>query len=467
MWTELILNSSYILIILQMKGWIYMFENVFTDILCLLHFLIVGHYFFSFPKKCNQYRILFFLGLIFISILVTFIKNPILGLLVYLLYVYWVMYNIFFVSSKTLFLYCCIMYVIFTFFYQIVYIVVKAIFQIANYSVQNTTIELIGSFIIASVFYIIGKFSKNKLKDRLQFIEKKYIVLFLFVLIVDSAIVSILGEFVLDIYISKNQFGFTLAYILVVIGIFIQLFLVVALILSRNTYREKEALAKQYLNDQKQHYEYLKFQERETRKFRHDLKDHMYLLSTMYAQGNLENFNTYIEEMNVKITSFGNKINVNNEIADAIFNKFYYEGKEQGIHLNVQGHFPMECNISAYDLCTILSNLLSNAMRAQMECGGGQIHISIRYTDTEITIIIENHYLQEPLQTKGIFQTRKTDKENHGFGLENVSECVEKNRGQIMIETENKRFKVMLCLHNEPHKVTTERIECHENSNHR
>lgn len=454
-----------------MKGWMYVFQNVFTDILCILHFFIVGNYFFSFQKQTSPYRtyrILLLLGITgFISIFVSFIENPFLGLLAYIIYIYWVMCKMYLVSRRTLFIYCCIIYIILNFFYEMAYILVKSLFQITNHSIHKSIIELIGAILVTGTLYVIGKLSKNKIRDQLQFIEKRYVALFLFVLLVDSFIVSILGKFVLDIYISKNQFGFTVAYILVVIGIFIQLFLVVALILSRNTYREKEALAKQYLNDQKQHYEYLKFQERETRKFRHDLKDHMYLLSTMYAQGNLENFNTYIEEMNVKITSFGNKINVNNEIADAIFNKFYYEGKEQGIHLNVQGHFPMECNISAYDLCTILSNLLSNAMRAQMECGGGQIHISIRYTDTEITIIIENHYLQEPLQTNGIFQTRKTDKENHGFGLENVSECVEKNRGQIMIETENKRFKVMLCLHNEPHKVTTERIECHENSNHR
>ena len=284
-------------------------------------------------------------------------------------------------------------------------------------------------------------------------------------LIVDSAVVSILGEFVLNVYVSKNHFSFVFFYILIVVGIFFQLFLVVALILSRNVYREKEALARQYLNDQKQHYEYLKQRERETKKFRHDLKNHMYLLTNMYTQGNLEEFHTYLEQINQKIGSFGNPISVNNEIADAIFNKFYYEGKEQGILFHIQGHFPAVCNIQAYDLCTILSNLLSNAMYAQAECEGGTIDVSIRYTDQQITLKIENHYLQEPLQTEGIFQTRKMDKEHHGFGLENVRECVEKNHGQITIETENNRFKVMLSLHNELHQNTAEGIECYENSN--
>lgn len=445
-----------------------MFVNVFIDILCLLQFFIVGHYFFSFPKQSSPYRIFFFLGVtILVSILFSFITNPILALCTYILYVYWVMCNTYFVSRQMLFIYCCIMYVIFSLLDQMGTILVNSIFQITNYSIHNTMIQLIGSIIITTTIYFIGKLSKNKLKDRLQFIEKKYIALFLFVLIVDSAVVSILGEFVLDVYVGKNHFGFVFFYILVVVGIFFQLFLVVALILSRNVYREKEALAMQYLNDQKQHYEYLKQRERETKKFRHDLKNHMYLLNNMYTQGNLEEFHTYLEQINQKIGSFGNPISVNNEIADAIFNKFYYEGKEQGILFNIQGHFPSECNIQAYDLCTILSNLLSNAMHAQTECEGGTVDVSIRYTDREITLKIENHYLHEPLQTEGMFQTQKPDKANHGFGLENVRECVEKNRGQIVIETGNNHFEVMLSLHNEIHKTTAEGIEYHENSNYR
>ncbi|MBQ3783217.1 MAG: GHKL domain-containing protein [Lachnospiraceae bacterium] len=346
-----------------------------------------------------------------------------------------------------------------------VYILAKSIFQLNNYNIYDAVLKIIGSSIIIVVLYFIGKISEKKIADKLQFIEKKYIALFLFVLIVDSTIVSILGDFVLNVYVSKNQFLFEFFYILVVVGIFFQLALVVALILSRNAYREKEALAKQYLNDQKKHYEYLKHRERETRKFRHDIKNHMYLLNNMYTQGNLEEFHTYMEQINQKIISFGNPINLNNKIADAIFNKFYYEGKKQGILFNIEGHFPVECNIPTFDLCTILSNLLSNAMHAQAECQSGTIDVSIRYTNREITIKIKNQYLQEPLQSEGIFQTRKMDKENHGFGLENVRECVENNHGHIVIETGNNHFEVILSLHNELHKDTTEGIEYHENSN--
>ena len=121
-----------------------------------------------------------------------------------------------------------------------VYILAKSIFQLNNYNIYDAVLKIIGSSIIIVVLYFIGKISEKKIADKLQFIEKKYIALFLFVLIVDSTIVSILGDFVLNVYVSKNQFLFEFFYILVVVGIFFQLALVVALILSRNAYREKE-----------------------------------------------------------------------------------------------------------------------------------------------------------------------------------------------------------------------------------
>lgn len=152
--------------------------------------------------------------------------------------------------------------------------------------------------------------------------------------------------------------------------------------------------------------------------------------------------------MKEKINTLNTPIQVHNEIADAILNKFYYEGKEKNISLHVQGHFPTPCKISAFDLCTILSNLLSNAMQAQTKCEGGEINIGIHYSTTEIFLTIENQYFQEPLQEKGTFRTRKKDIQNHGFGLENVKECVEKNHGTITIETEHNQFKVLLSLYN-------------------
>lgn len=443
-----------------------MLWNALIDILSLLLFFIAGRYIFSFKRKVTPHRILFFLFLtIFLSILISHIHNPLLSFCTSIAYIFFVMCKTYDAPKQILLPYSCIMFIMFTILGQMVHVLLKSMFQIANCKIDDTVLNCLSYALLTVALYLIGRLTERKLQNRLQFIGIPYIALFLFVLVVDCFIVCILGDFVFEVYVSQNQFLFEIFYLLVVIGIFFQLFVVVALIVSRNVYREKETLARQYLEDQEQHYEYLKNRERETRKFRHDLKDHMFLLRNMYTQGNITEFETYMDQINEKISSLGNQISVNNDIADAIFNKFYYEGKKQGITLKVQGHFPMDCSLSAYDLCTILSNLLHNALDAQRECSNGEIIVNIRSTHDQITIKIENHYLHNPLEPEGTLRTRKKDTHNHGFGLENVTECVERNHGQIMIHRTDKQFKVMLSLHNE--NTLSERMEAHENSNYR
>lgn len=426
-----------------------MFINACTNILSMLLFFITGRYFFSFQHQGSSYRALFFLILTgILSPIFSLIDNLMLLLCLYILYIWYVMCKVYRTSPRMLFVYSCVLYIIFTLFIQFICIIINTLLKLTQHKSKDSIITLLATCIMVLTFFLIGKSSEKKMKNKLQCIDKKYIFLFLFVLVVDCVIVLKLGDFALSTYIKKNHLLFESIYFLVVIGIFFQLFLMVALIISRNTYREKEALATQYLNEQQQHYAYLKNRERETRKFRHDLKSHMFVLTSLYEKQEFAQIGSYLETMKEKINTLNTPINVRNEIADAILNKFYYEGKEQGIQLHVQGHFPSPCKISAYDLCTILSNLLNNAMQAQAKCKGGEINVGIHYSTTEIILTIDNQYLQKPLRDHDKFYTRKKDTANHGFGLENVKECVEQNHGHISIETEHNQFSVLLSLRN-------------------
>ena len=63
-------------------------------------------------------------------------------------------------------------------------------------------------------------------------------------------------------------------------------------------------------------------------------------------------------------------------------------------------------------------------------------------------LAVENDYKQDLEEENGVFFTTKEDKYNHGFGLENVKECVNRNHGQITIHTQNYIFKVLVCVDN-------------------
>ena len=67
----------------------------------------------------------------------------------------------------------------------------------------------------------------------------------------------------------------------------------------------------------------------------------------------------------------------------------------------------------------------------------------------EIYLSVENDSVGKRIEKDGRMETSKKDKYNHGFGLENVRECVKRNEGELLIENGQNTFKVFVVLHNE------------------
>lgn len=329
-------------------------------------------------------------------------------------------------------------------------LLVEVLLYFGNVKMNDNVIGFWGHTLLLAYLWIISEYFKKKFVNAIGKIEKVYLLFLTIVLLVDSIIVSILGRFVQTNEQVSQKPVLILAYVFIVIGILIQLALLMNAVITRNISKENEILAKQFLDSQKEHYEYLEKREMETKKFRHDIRNHLIVVRELLHNKDYEEVDKYLYSINENVNRFSSYISVNNGIADAIINKFYYEAKKKGIIIQVKGHFPLECYVSAYDICTILSNLLSNALIAVSECEQRKdILLDIRYTEQDIIIVVENDYEHE-LKVKGnVFITTKKDTYNHGLGLENVKRCVERNNGHFTISTENKRFKVMLSIGND------------------
>lgn len=300
---------------------------------------------------------------------------------------------------------------------------------------------------------LIGRYYEHKYENGLKSINIRYWILFMIVLLFDSAVMVVIGDFIINTLQVQRPYVAVFSYWCVVIGLLIQLVLLINALVTRNIHKENEKLAKQFLESKNEHYQYLEKREHETKRFRHDIKNHLLLLENLIKTEKHEEARLYLNTINEKVSSFSSQICVNNGIADAILNRFYTEVQEDGITLKVNGHFPMECYITAYDICTILSNLLSNAIRAELEAEGKEVAVHIKYIDNKVLLTVENDYVNELNEVDGVFKTTKKDSLGHGYGLSNVKECVEKNGGCLSISTDNHRFKVMIMMLNEKEEV--------------
>ena len=291
--------------------------------------------------------------------------------------------------------------------------------------------ELIVSATTILFLMVVIHVMSDKMQGYVTRIPIRYYLIFLFL---DTGNMIILEE--MQYNLEKGNVALKIAFIFIVLGVFLELALLLILAATREVYKERDLLNQKYLKLQESHYKYLEQRETATKKFRHDMRNHIYILQHLLEQGKQEEAKQYAGEMEQHFNAMGTPISVNHGIVDAILNKYAAECEEKNIALSVKGYMPQECGISSFDLCVIFSNLLSNAIEATENCVEKRICLELRHEERDFMLCIKNTYDGQLVEKDGSIQTRKQDKEMHGYGLANVKECVARNQGHMYIQTQ-------------------------------
>uniref|UniRef100_UPI004055F840 sensor histidine kinase n=1 Tax=Agathobacter sp. TaxID=2021311 RepID=UPI004055F840 len=181
-------------------------------------------------------------------------------------------------------------------------------------------------------------------------------------------------------------------------------------------------------------------------KLYHDLNNHLNVLYQLLDEGNHEEAKAYIKEIGKPIMALSKTVWTGVDVVDVVINSKLKKMEEKGIAADVNVEFPQNTNILPHDMCTILSNLLDNAIEAaQMLESPGKISLTIRRINHFIVIKVVNPC--EGKQQFNLFpETTKANKELHGWGLPSVRDAVEKYNGTIKCVGENDKFIVKIIL---------------------
>ena len=306
--------------------------------------------------------------------------------------------------------------------------------------------DIAGSILTLAFIIIAAKILNKNENISLKDVPAYKMIIFLIITGVDAMALVLLGDYIMNDKHIIHRTMYLVMVAIVILSVLVLLILVLEIMVSRDNHLKREQLSVKYLGEQVEQYKYLEQREEETKKFRHDIRNHMHMINSFLNEKNYTAVEEYMKAMDVKIESIGNKLTVYNGIVDAVINRYQSEALKEGVSLDVKGRFPVESRVSAFDLCTIFSNLIENAIRGQKEYGEGSVHIECAYNEDEILICIENDYVGELEYRDGRLKTTKRDISRHGIGLLNVERCVEDNGGLISIDTDNNKFKVMVSL---------------------
>lgn len=184
-------------------------------------------------------------------------------------------------------------------------------------------------------------------------------------------------------------------------------------------------------------------------KLYHDLNNHLNVLYQLLEDGNSNKAKDYISEISKPISALQKITWTGVDVVDVVINSKLQIMKEKGILADVNVEFPENTGILPNDMCTILSNLLDNAIEAAEKVEGEKtISLTIRRINHFIMIKVTNPYLGERNWKGDVLATTKGNKRIHGWGLQSVKSTVEKYNGTFKYETEQNMFiaKIMLCF---------------------
>lgn len=307
------------------------------------------------------------------------------------------------------------------------------IFQVEQLQVNRLMTNIFTIFVLVIIFGIVKRKNIHAFKN----ISPAYYIAFTVIGFANMMVLSLWFEY------DSRYTHLTWIFIVTLLGAILQMIMVLMLAVSRNLWKEKEALNSYYLSIQEQHYHYLENREKETKSFRHDMRSHLYILDQLLEEGNAKEAKKYLQKMFAVVDAPHHHANIGNPIVDAILTHYLSICEQRKIQFEIKGHMPVTCELPAFDLCTIFSNLLQNAVEAVEACEKKIIFLQFRYDDDNIYIYLENTYTDLQYENGDLVSTKGDD---HGYGINNIKRGVEHCGGMIEYEALEDKFMTFLEL---------------------
>ncbi len=184
------------------------------------------------------------------------------------------------------------------------------------------------------------------------------------------------------------------------------------------------------------HYEAVKKSSVETRRLRHDMKNHLIALKELAAQSRTEELLAYIDSITEQIEAAALPYRSGNDIADVIIADKYAKAEKRGLKLAISGDLA-GVEIESADLVTILSNLLDNAIEAVSRLYGRDLPDEDKLISLELKknanfmLITEKNKSMTRLEPGRIVSVKNSP--DHGFGIMNIRRTVKKYGGEFNI----------------------------------
>ncbi len=193
-------------------------------------------------------------------------------------------------------------------------------------------------------------------------------------------------------------------------------------------------------------YKMLAEQYRQSERLRHDMKNHIIALSALSRNKEWEKIDDYLKNMeDIALEADGDM--TGNKAVDALLYQKRKQAEEENINWECDVQMPKGCCINEFDLCVLFGNILDNALEACGRMQGGECRfINIQAKTVKKCFLLEVKNSMDRTEKYADGFTSKGDSQEHGIGLLNVSDVVNKYNGVVNTGAENGIFIISILM---------------------
>lgn len=189
---------------------------------------------------------------------------------------------------------------------------------------------------------------------------------------------------------------------------------------------------------------------RQVRGWRHDYRNHIQNMKIWLDGQNYEQLDRYLQELADDLNTVDTVLKTGNVMADAILNSKLSVAEKKKIKLNVKASIPEKLPMSDVELCSVLGNMLDNAVEAcdalpederflRVYIGRlkGQFYLSVQNSAGRVRKE-RGRYLSTKEEAAG--------KHQHGYGLFRIDRIANKYGGYVNRQNEEGIFATELLI---------------------
>lgn len=290
-------------------------------------------------------------------------------------------------------------------------------------------------WIVLVIFFLKGKNWRRQFEEEIVYMPdknwEKYVLngAGVFLLMLSLLLVSLEESSIKEFYVRLIILSGGISMILLLIA----MAAMVKQWRKKNYYMYTAEANQRFLKMELEHFRNYQQMESETRRMRHDMKNHILCMETLADKDDYAGLKKYIDSLGQNMQALDKGIQTGDPMADAICSEKSHIAAKSGISINVQGKLSADIPMEPTDLCAIFANALDNAIDYLSSSNSAlekKISINISSQGSMELITFENPVANGSL-IPAAGETTKKEKSSHGFGTVNMIEAVRRYNGTL------------------------------------